>query len=92
VVLDPIGMSELNPALIRIYPNPFQDQLVVDGSAYGQISTAIHLYNAVGQLILSEKPTTKRIVIATEGLSAGTYLLEVWFESSLVSRKLVRTR
>lgn len=74
--------------LISIYPNPFNDKIVLSNSTNEKIKQ-ISVYNNLGKLTLSEIGNTE--YINTAGLSNGFYLMEIIFsDNSIVKRKLIK--
>jgi hypothetical protein len=59
---------------IQIYPNPFNDQLLISGA---EISSIIQVYNVNGQLLLSENVDNEAFILPTESLKSGIYFVKV---------------
>ncbi len=55
-----------------------------------QESVSIKLYNAIGQLLLTDSNGSGILELSSEGLGSGVYLLEVSTESSTSTVKLVK--
>jgi hypothetical protein len=70
-----INIDALNANSVRIYPNPANEQVVIEGTnALAEYS----IYNAQGQLMASQKTaSTERLQIDTRSWSAGVYYLVV---------------
>lgn len=74
--------------LISIYPNPFNDKIVLSNSSSENIKQ-IFIYDNLGKLILSEIGNTE--YINTSALSNGLYLMEIIFsDNSTTKRKLIK--
>jgi choice-of-anchor B domain-containing protein len=65
---DVLGSDE-----ILIYPNPFNNQLLISGL---EIGSDIQVYNVNGQLLLSEKVDKELVELATEALKSGIYFVK----------------
>jgi len=72
---DDVGFKEeTGNSGIRMYPNPAQAQLTIEtGPAPGQIE----IYNALGQLILSQHTTGEPMLISTGSWTRGVYLVRL---------------
>ena len=57
-----------------IYPNPFNDQLLVSGL---EIGSDIQVYNMKGQLLLSKNVENEECILSTESLKSGIYFVKV---------------
>jgi choice-of-anchor B domain-containing protein len=57
-----------------IYPNPFNDQLLVSGL---EIGSDIEVYNMNGQLLLSKNVENEECILSTESLKSGIYFVKV---------------
>ena len=65
---DVLGSDE-----ILIYPNPFNDQLLISGL---EIGSDIQVYNVNGQLLLSKKVDKEQVELSTEMLKTGIYFVK----------------
>ncbi|MGB0931349.1 MAG: T9SS type A sorting domain-containing protein, partial [Chitinophagales bacterium] len=68
-------------SLKRIYPNPFQNNFIIELSAAKEETTIVHLYDIQGKLILENSYDLVKgynsIEVRPNTLSNGLYLLEV---------------
>jgi hypothetical protein len=72
---DYIGLKEeTGNSGIRIYPNPAQAQLTIET---GLVSGHIEVYNALGQLILSQPTGGEPLLLSTGSWTRGVYLVRV---------------
>ncbi|MGL5892693.1 MAG: T9SS type A sorting domain-containing protein, partial [Bacteroidia bacterium] len=65
-----VGVTENDLSAMRVYPNPFSTQLVVEGVSAG---TQLELTDALGRSILRVQATSDRELLDTESLPAGMY-------------------
>lgn len=75
VVTTNVGIGELSPASIKIYPNPASAFVVVEADVE---ITSVQITDALGRTWIT--PTTiegRKATLNTEGLSAATYLLKI---------------
>lgn len=64
------SIVERTTAGISLYPNPAHDQVTVIGDeAIGEI----RVFDATGRMVMMERATTERHVVALQGLAPGTY-------------------
>ncbi len=83
-----VDISEISSNKIKIYPNPFFNQLTFSHADNAQ--TTISLYNFLGQRVL-QQTFTKSTTINTEQLSEGIYFYELWSnKGTLKTGKLVK--
>lgn len=72
-----LGVSDLDPSLVAIYPNPFVDYLILENQK-GSVSLEFDLYDCVGSLIqhgsISPNASTQ---IRLKELSTGIYLIRI---------------
>jgi serine protease len=79
-VLAPTAVSqEQNEPQLTAFPNPFGDYIQVNLPPNAQQNAAIHIYNTIGQLVLSQNLADNQPIqsIQTDNLPQGTYFLRV---------------
>lgn len=62
---------------IKVFPNPFNDKLIVQFLNNPSINAKIEIYDLLGQLILEEEIKTKESEFDLVNLFSGTYVLKV---------------
>ncbi len=69
-------VSTNNPSIagLNIYPNPFEEELIISNESGSKIQ--IHIFNIMGQCITDYTVTTGTENLQLQGLPAGTYILE----------------
>lgn len=82
-----LGTQEHAFALLRAYPNPVQDQLVVNGSS---VINEINVINLQGQTVLATKPRNKQAIINILSLASGVYVVEAVGERVTQKIKIVK--
>lgn len=82
-----VGMESLSSSNLKIYPNPAEDFVVIQGAPLHSIS----LYDAKGQLVKQFGSIhSNEQMIELKGMPAGLYLLDVVLENGEgLSRKLL---
>jgi len=70
-----ISVAELNNAGFVIFPNPFNDQLIIRSETLN--NTFCELYDSVGKLVLREKLLDTNHTIDTSHLVSGVYMLRI---------------
>lgn len=88
VIVDTLSESLIQPELaVRIGPNPFSDQLMIEGSIAG---LTIELVDITGQILFSERPGSSSFSIRTSHFPAGEYVLCIRNKSGrLIGRRKV---
>ncbi len=81
-----VSVNELNVSTkISLYPNPAKDVLNIDLGTLKE-DTKINIYNAFGELVLTEHLTTQNSSLKTHHLLSGIYFYRI-----LVRDKIVKT-
>lgn len=83
----PDQLAALQENNFRAYPNPFEDKLVVENISEG---TIVSLYASDGRLLQTGISEAGPMVINTEELTAGLYVLTLRNESSASSLKIIK--
>ena len=74
---DTTSIDNAHASNVRIYPNPTQDILIIDGAPQGQ---TLRLYNIQGQILTSAQINGLNTEINVANLQQGTYLLQIGAE------------
>ena len=81
-----VGVNELsNGTSVSVYPNPANDVLNINIGSLKE-NTKIKIYNALGELVLTESLITQNSLLKTHHLQSGIY-----FYSILVGEKTIKT-
>jgi hypothetical protein len=75
--------------LVSIYPNPANDFITV-GVADANEGTTIHIINALGELVLTEKATSTSTTLKTENLTNGIYFVKVESKNGSAIKKFIK--
>ncbi len=81
------GIENNSEPLVKIYPNPFSDQITIENE--GVETYTIEIYNSLGELIHSIKMDQKSIINTTD-LSRGFYFLKISNGKSEQYKKLIK--
>lgn len=86
-----IGLTEENVGSVNVYPNPFQNDLKLDGFTKDG-AVQIKVYNAQGKLMVE---TTANILAGSltlnlEGLNKGVYFLQIVAEDYQFVKRLLK--
>lgn len=78
--------------LLHLYPNPFEEELLVDVKTDGLKIKKIELYNSLGKRVIRKrKNLKKRIRINGNKLESGLYVMRIFTKKSgVIVRKVVR--
>lgn len=90
-----VGLGDnLSSAELRVYPNPVDDQLVIQGLQNEQRVHRIQITNGLGQVVLRAvvEPGSEKIAVDVSSLANGIYLLKVEGAEQVVLRKLAVER
>jgi hypothetical protein len=73
------------------FPNPFEDELTIDLPAALGSDGFIEIFNASGQVVITEVINARvRVNISTNGLASGVYALRVHGVNEVWSRTLLK--
>ncbi len=80
---------------LNIYPNPTANDLNISltEKLFEKIkyNSKVELYNALGQLILKEPLTSKHLLLNTDGLSKGIYIVNITKNDAvIISKKIIK--
>ena len=85
---DIVSAIEINPeSLIKIYPSPVTDKLVIEHPA---IISAVYLFNLQGQVIMSTLTGSDQVVIDMNGYSKGIYIIKLVSVYGDYYRKIIK--
>ena len=70
---------------ITVYPNPFNDQLIIHINNADESEKNFRLFDLTGKECLSEKFRGDEIIIYTDQIKQGIYLLQFYSGSGLAS-------
>jgi hypothetical protein len=77
-VIDPLKLNEENTAGISVFPNPFNEQFLVDLQESKKAFQTLVIYDMLGQEIYRQESLTEPIItINTSKFEVGTYLLVI---------------
>ncbi|MCB9344847.1 MAG: SBBP repeat-containing protein [Lewinellaceae bacterium] len=80
------GISDLEQRIIKVYPNPAVDQLVIEYEAAGSGDLRFCLYDLLGAKVLERKldGDLGKAVLDVSGLAAGAYVFRVIGEDGVI--------
>jgi hypothetical protein len=70
---EPTGIAENSNAENLFFPNPAKDQIFINGDEFHNV----FIYNALGQLVLSETIVNNIHIVSLDGFDAGVYSLQL---------------
>lgn len=89
VMVNYIGLKELNGSPLHFYPNPASDQLTIQGASLE--GAAIRIYDASGRLVyINQKIGSTQVSIPTHAYESGVYILRVSADESEVITSFVK--
>jgi len=80
---DPVGIAEINPSLIKCYPNPTSDYIHVPANIKSEICS---VYSLDGSLLMSSDEN----VIDVKGLNSGVYILKIKTAMTIHSLRFIK--
>ncbi len=74
VIIDkPTGIEELNPEGLKLFPNPFRNEVQIQGAD----GCMLQITNTAGTVVYVKKLTNPSETISTQNLPKGTYLFQL---------------
>ena len=84
-----VGIESFGTTTVKIYPNPFENNLTIN--AGNETISNIAIVNVLGQTVLSEKASTSTLEVNVSKLPQGNYFLQVYCESGkTMSAKIIK--
>ena len=88
------GESPTSPLDVAAFPNPFYDQLTLQGRVKGSGDIRVLIYNLLGQQVLSKEVKVRGLhwmmLVDASSLTAGTYFAQIDDGSEKESIKLIK--
>ncbi len=87
-VTGPVGITTLNSANgnILIYPNPANDRVLIESN--GLIIQKLKVMNVLGQVVYEAEPKNVKVEINTTTFEQGAYLIQIYTENKIETRKV----
>jgi hypothetical protein len=82
VTVPPAGINESLPEQVKVYPNPTQDIIQVQGSQ--DLANSIKLFDASGALVLDQRITSNVESISLGSLPEGQYIISLFKNEELI--------
>ena len=83
------GVTDLQEEKINVYPNPFVDEIVIEGISENQ--TQVEVYNSLGQLVYqADIQNDRKPRISLSFLNKGVYVLRVREKGEIRNVKIVK--
>ena len=87
--------QKINEVSIKIYPNPFSEYFFIEFLANKNQLGKVNIYNIYGQLIYSQNNPiytgVNRIEYNLNFLQAGIYFIEMEYDNTIKSFKIIKT-
>jgi hypothetical protein len=86
--------SDVSANSWKVFPNPFKDSLTIQAGDAKLNITKVRLYSSAGQLVLERnwQPELKQLLIHTEDLPSGTYIIAVESSGQWTTQGVVHGR
>lgn len=82
------GINENNTATFRTYPNPVQDELIIDQN--GSVADAIEIVDVTGRVVYSQNNISESVVrVNTSSFANGMYTVRVITQGNVSQQKIV---
>jgi PKD repeat protein len=83
-----VGINDIVLNDIKIYPNPFKNQLRIDNEKL--VINKIEIFDVTGKEVNFEKSGDKNIVISTSNWDNGIYFLHLRIKNATFVKKIVK--
>ena len=71
------ALQQIEGTLLSVYPNPIQDDFILEWENENFPEVQLHLYNAAGVLVLEKNIQEKKTWVEMRGMVSGIYFLEI---------------
>lgn len=93
ITRNPLGINDITPDAIKIYPNPARDFLKVDLNGFNGKITRLSILNMQGQQVGSIEPNGDMVIrVNVDDLPEGIYFLQLVTADGVSSKKFVIIR
>lgn len=85
------GINEvIDGNLVSIYPNPAKDFMTIDLATDFTEGATMHVINALGEIVLTEKAISNSTTLKTENLPNGIYFIKVESKNGSTIKKFIK--
>jgi len=85
------GINEfIDGNLVSIYPNPAKDFMTIDLATDFTEGATMHIINAFGEIVLTEKAISNSTTLKTENLPNGIYFIKVESKNGSTIKKFIK--
>jgi hypothetical protein len=90
--LTAVGEALKSGQVLKVYPNPVQDQLTIELNNKNQDQLMITILDVCGKIVLTGnyQPGKKPVTVSTKNLAAGTYLLQAKDKTGIYNVKFIK--
>lgn len=87
-----LDIDEFNRDKIKVYPNPFREELILDFTTLGTPNVTVEVYDATGRMLLKKKEKTinNQIHLSLDALSPGLYWIKAKSEGYTNTLKIIK--
>ena len=79
--------------IVNVYPNPFNEFIMIDMNLYEVENVSINVYSLTGKLVLSDQVNGKRSftkLIDLRQYSSGFFVVQVVTKNNIITKKVVK--
>jgi hypothetical protein len=80
-----VSVNEHNQVEVSVYPNPATDYLQVNS----EIIERVEIHNMMGQKVFDSFYSDSHVVIPTDGMAPGTYVVTVTSNGAQITKQVV---
>ncbi|MFK7784199.1 MAG: T9SS type A sorting domain-containing protein, partial [Crocinitomicaceae bacterium] len=85
-----LGLTDLNLANVRIYPNPLKEELKIDFGNFSTENVRIEMINVLGQNVYrNSEIESSPFILMRDKLISGTYIVNIYREDTLFFSDLI---
>ncbi|MCX6244260.1 MAG: thiol protease/hemagglutinin PrtT [Bacteroidetes bacterium] len=93
LIRNPLGINDLTPEAINIYPNPAKDVLMIDLTAFNGNFNQVRIMNTQGQQVVTVNPNgDQTFSVKVDNLPEGIYFVQLQTENGVYSKKFIITK
>jgi hypothetical protein len=81
----PTSVSEMGSSDFRIYPNPAESSLFIEGLS---VEASVKIFDVDGKLLVKKQNVSREIDV--ENLSKGVYFIQIVDNQSIITRKFIK--
>lgn len=87
VISPPVNIKPIQEQSVRLYPNPFREELYIQSST---IIEKIRVVNLLGEIIYTTQPKERKLRLDTKRLPKALYILQIETQTGFYTQQMIK--